>query len=265
MSFEPLHTAYQSIDSRHRPTDAYGLLAFDIETEPDQELIDALPEPEVKVGNLTDPEKIAAKQADARAAQKEKAALDPNYGRTISCHFAYRDMEDRTVKAFSLVRGHDEVEPYGAVRDEAGYVDVAERELLLAIGDIIQKSAKITTFNGANFDVPFLRRRALYLRAKFPYVETNPFRVCMGSSDHIDVCRVLQDSEPGRGGNPMNMPRRLRDYAKRMLAVDHPEEFADKLAYSEWFRKGDFAPLCAAGEWDAAMTFFLAELCFAYY
>ena len=61
--------------------------AFDIETMPDSSKTGSLPEPEVKLGNLKDPAKIAEKVAEARAEQVAKMALNPLYGRICGAVF----------------------------------------------------------------------------------------------------------------------------------------------------------------------------------
>ena len=64
-------------------------IAFDIETIRNGSLIDRLPEPEVRTGNLKDPAKIAEKLAEAKAEQVEKMALSPLYGRVCAFEFCF--------------------------------------------------------------------------------------------------------------------------------------------------------------------------------
>ena len=52
-------------------------ITFDIETIPNTSMLDRMPKPEVKAGNVKDPAKIAEKTAAARAEQIEKMALSP--------------------------------------------------------------------------------------------------------------------------------------------------------------------------------------------
>src|SRR6185503_14813798 len=81
---------------------------FDIETGPlpESELAALLPpfDPaEVKTGNIKDPEKIAAKIAEAEANHKrdfmEKAALDPMSGRVVAIGLLYQDSGEFAVIA----------------------------------------------------------------------------------------------------------------------------------------------------------------------
>lgn len=117
-------------------------LAFDIETIPDRSKIFQLPPVEIKTGNIKDPEKIKAKEDQARAEQVERMALDPLFGR-ICCAVFYDG--DKTTKL---------------VMEKAS--DDAERALLESITEILFKTDKIlVTWNGNGFDLPFLYKRMM--------------------------------------------------------------------------------------------------------
>ena len=49
------------------------IITLDIETVPNADIIPFLPEPEVKLGNLKDPMKIAEKKAEAKPKKEAKA------------------------------------------------------------------------------------------------------------------------------------------------------------------------------------------------
>ena len=53
------------------------IIALDIETIPNADMFSRLPEPEVAIGNLVDPAKIAAKKAAVKVKQIADMALDP--------------------------------------------------------------------------------------------------------------------------------------------------------------------------------------------
>lgn len=118
-------------------------IAFDIETVPNMEMIDRLPPPEVKTGNLKDPAKIAAKEEAAKAEQIEKMALNPLYGRI--CSFVTIDENENTV-AYCI--------PATTDREETNLIEYAFSTL---------NSGRIITYNGTEFDLPFLYRRAVIL------------------------------------------------------------------------------------------------------
>ena len=122
--------------------------AFDIETMPDRAKINSLPEPEVKLGNLKDETKIAEKKAEARAEQIAKMALNPLYGRICAAVFVASD-------------GNGELE---SLRFAAGDDDAEEAVLISGCFDVLRLDcARIVTWNGIGFDLPFLFKRAALL------------------------------------------------------------------------------------------------------
>ncbi len=118
-------------------------ITFDIETIPNRSMLDRLPKPEVKAGNLKDPAKIAEKAEAARAEQVEKMALSPLWGRVC----AWVGAEDaETVHAECLKAETD--------AEEARIVEAAFSTLA---------KGRIVTYNGTSFDLPFIYRRAVLL------------------------------------------------------------------------------------------------------
>jgi hypothetical protein len=131
---------------------------FDIETGPlpEAELLQMVPafDPaEVKVGNLKDPEKIAAKRAEAEADHRrqfiERAALDPLTGRVLAVGLL-SDQDD-----FRLI-GHE---------DEAALL----REFWTACQDGKSRLNRMVGFNTNAFDLPFLIRRSFKQRVQIPF------------------------------------------------------------------------------------------------
>lgn len=128
--------------------------AFDIESVPNKAMIEFMPEPEVALGNLKDPEKIKEKIAEAKAKAIDRMALSPLYGRVCSASF------------------------YGETTQEYKVIpeisDAAEIELLnyifenISLGGNDAESSKIITWNGLNFDFPFIYKRAAMLRVALP-------------------------------------------------------------------------------------------------
>lgn len=131
---------------------------FDIETGPlpEPELLQMVPSfnpAEVKVGNLKDPEKIAAKLAEAEADHRrqfiERAALDPLTGRVLAVGL----MSDRG--DFRVI-GQD---------DEATLL----REFWTACLDGNARLNRMVGFNTHAFDLPFLIRRSFKHRVQVPF------------------------------------------------------------------------------------------------
>ncbi len=130
---------------------------FDIETGPlpERELAEIVPpfDPtEVKVGNLKDPEKIAAKRAEAEANHRrefvERAALDPLTGRVLAIGLLSERGE------FRVLGEEDETTTlrlfWMACRGEMGRVN------------------RMVGFNTHTFDLPFLIRRSYKHRIEIP-------------------------------------------------------------------------------------------------
>jgi len=131
---------------------------FDIETGPlpENELAALMPpfDPaEVKTGNIKDPEKIAAKIAEAEANHKrdfiEKAALDPMSGRVVAIGLLYQDSGE-----FCVI-GHDD-----------------EKQILFDFWHLcrseLAQSGRLAGFNIFQFDLPFLIRRSWKHRVPVP-------------------------------------------------------------------------------------------------
>lgn len=147
-------------------------VGFDIETMRNGDLINRLPEPEVSLGNLKDPAKIAEKIEAAKTEQLERMALSPLTGRL--CSYA--------------IAGND-VEIAGCIADDT---DAAETDLIEQCFSKIREF-RIVTYNGTSFDLPFLYRRAVILG-----VDPREWGVCTlaemtaryNNSWHVDLMTV---------------------------------------------------------------------------
>ena len=119
------------------------LISFDIETIPNSGMLNRLPPVEAKTGNLKDPEKIAEKERQAKLEQVEKMALSPLYGRV--CAWC---AESITGDKFNACIEEDSDE------EEIRVIAAAFKRI---------RGSKILTYNGNNFDLPFLYKRAVIL------------------------------------------------------------------------------------------------------
>lgn len=150
--------------------------AFDIETMPILSKIGELPEPEVKLGNLKDPVKIAEKQAEARAEQVSKMALNPLYGRIVCAVFIGAES--------------------APLRFTAGDDDDEERELIRncfrIMGGSCDGPPHLTSWNGVAFDLPFLFKRALLLNVWIPKTVGSLDRWCKryATTPHADLMQI---------------------------------------------------------------------------
>jgi bacterioferritin-associated ferredoxin len=145
---------------------------FDIETGalPESEIAAMIPpfDPaEVKTGNLKDPEKIAAKIAEAEANHKrdfiEKAALDPLTGRVLAIgliretpHPGPLPRAERVCDGEFVAIGHED-----EARTLAEFWELCKGEM----GRINQ----MVGFNVHTFDLPFLIRRSFKHRVPVPF------------------------------------------------------------------------------------------------
>lgn len=123
------------------------IFALDIETIPNTDCIPFLPEPEIsKV--LKDPAKIAAAKSEAKQEQQAKMALDAMTGRV--CCFAGV--------------GESGGEPFSCMATANGTDDASEAALIGMIFTALgRKDARIVTYNGMGFDLPFIYKRAMIL------------------------------------------------------------------------------------------------------
>lgn len=139
-------------------------ILFDIETAPlpESELAALVPpfDPaEVKTGNLKDPDKIAAKIAEAEANHRkdffEKAALDPLTGRVLVVGLLLNAECETRPAEFKVLESEDEAallrEFWAVTRGEMGRIN------------------QMVGFNTHLFDLPFLIRRSWKHRVQVPF------------------------------------------------------------------------------------------------
>jgi DNA polymerase elongation subunit (family B) len=122
-------------------------LAFDIETIPDEAKENLLPEPEA-AKNIKDPEKVKEDIAKKKAAMISQMGLSPFTGRV--CSFA--------------VYGEEKAMQYSSTIKTIS--DTDEINLLVQIFSLlasVPKDYNIITWNGVNFDFPYIFKRAACL------------------------------------------------------------------------------------------------------
>ena len=142
-------------------------IVFDVETGPlaESELSALLPpfDPaEVKTGNMKDPEKVAAKIAEAEASHRrdffDRAALDPLTGRVVAIGMLVFDELSETGPhgGRCVIIGHD---------DEAQTL----REFWQHTQAEMGRMNPMIGFNIFGFDLPFLFRRSWKRRVPIPF------------------------------------------------------------------------------------------------
>lgn len=126
------------------------IIALDIETIPNVDMIDKLPEPSID-SRLKDPAKITAAKIEARQKQIGSMALDAFTARV--CCYA----------AVGLVAPtHEGEQTHGEIIEAA--TDDKERELLQSLLRMLGSfDIRIITWNGIQFDLPMIYKRAMIL------------------------------------------------------------------------------------------------------
>ena len=139
-------------------------ILFDIETAPlpETELAAMLPpfDPaEVRTGNIKDPDKIAAKIAEAETNHRrefaERAALDPLTGRVLAVGIMQNAECGTRSAEFRVIANDDEAELL--------------REFWQACRGEMGRIHELIGFNSHQFDLPFLFRRSWKHRVPVPF------------------------------------------------------------------------------------------------
>ena len=179
-------------------------LYLDIETGPDP-LSECPPfdSAEVKLGNLKDPEKIAAKLAEAEANHKEdwleRAALDPLTGQVLAVGIAFGDWKPEV------------------------WTDLSEADLLaktISAIDVHLREERVIGYNIKRFDFPFLVRRCWINGINVPhriFWETDTGQV-KWHSYIVDIMQRWQLGQVEIKGQS------LKAIAKRVLGKDKSDD-----------------------------------------
>ena len=145
------------------------LKAFDIETMPNLDVIELLPEPALKLGNIKDPAKIEQKRELAKREQIERMALNPLFGRIICAAF----YNGKKAAGHIIPKLNDEM----------------ETKLIEWIFRHFQDGDRIMTWNGKGFDFDFLFKRAMILGIDIRAFDLPPITAYIkrNSDIHIDL------------------------------------------------------------------------------
>lgn len=190
------------------------IAALDIETIPNPDAVAMLPEPEVKTGNIKDPAKIAAKIAEAKAAQVEKAALDPLTAR-VACY-----------AMVGMVSGGNVIEHVECI-DAA--TDDAERGLIQNIMRALAcKDVRLVTWNGIGFDLPMIYLRAMILDidpGSFGAPILNAWTKRYSNDRHYDLMQIWLGWSTRNKDRSWESPSGALDLVARMVLGARKIEF----------------------------------------
>lgn len=198
-------------------------MALDLASAPLPDAV-AFMDPVSAPSNYKDPEKIAAYVAEKTAERMQYLALDPDLARITH-------ISARGYCAFS-VSCHDED---------------TEAQQLRELAKDLKSVSSLVTYNGFNFDLPLLMRRAKYLGVEFPAINTDRYR-----SPHVDLCEVLSDRNPQRR-RPLNF------YVKRLGWTDLLEKPLAGADEARVFETGAWDLLKASCDRDVEATERLAK------
>lgn len=155
--------------------------ALDIETISNVDLIASLPEPEVALGNIKDPDKVREKVAEVKKKQIDKMGCNPLYGRI--CSFS---IFSETEKLYRTIKEATDSEEIELINDIFKVLTIGQEEPTVII-----------TWNGYDFDLPFIFKRAALLRVEKPQY-TPPLAYWnrrYKHDTHIDLMRELNNWE----------------------------------------------------------------------
>lgn len=167
---------------------------IDIETYPNKEMIDRLPEPTVKYGNTNDKEKRQAKYEKVVLKQVDDMALSPLYGK-IAC-IGYTDENG----------------------DEQCYISENEIEIINFIFEKIisykeSASPKLVTWDGNRFDIPFIYKRALILGVE-THSELSYWTKRYQVNPHCDLAQVWCNWDSNKYEKLDNVSNAVLGYGK---------------------------------------------------
>jgi len=154
------------------------IAALDIETIPNPSTFDSIPEPECTDKRIKDPVKIAAHIDAKRQKLRDNAALDPLTGRV--CAIAYVGMIDG--------KDAEHVDVIDAATDEAETTIIQGAMMMLGKPD-----ARIITWNGISFDMPYIYKRAMVLGvdpADFDAPPLNAWTKKYNTDRHFDLMMI---------------------------------------------------------------------------
>jgi len=154
------------------------IAALDIETIPNPSTFDSIPEPKCTDKRIKDPAKIAAHIDAKRQKLRDNAALDPLTGRV--CAIAYVGMIDG--------KDAEHVDVIDAATDEAETTIIQGAMMMLGKPD-----ARIITWNGISFDMPYIYKRAMVLGvdpADFDAPPLNAWTKKYNTDRHFDLMMI---------------------------------------------------------------------------
>jgi predicted PolB exonuclease-like 3'-5' exonuclease len=212
-------------------------LVFDIETVPAQDY-DDLPE------NITEALKKHAQRRDAAGSADELAArigmsmgLSPLFGKVVSIAVGDGDSPDAEVCVLAVPKDGQTVE------DPPSWLRLmTETELLASFWALASQAETVVSFNGRNFDVPFLLGRSLILDvpARCDLISNK-----WGLRPHLDLYEFLNQRDKG--------PASL-DVVCWALGVESPKGDMDGSKVAPTYARGGIQKIAEYNRHDVRAT-----------
>lgn len=221
--------------------DISEIIVADIETIPNMDAVDFLDEPKPDK-RLSDIAKIAADIEKKKAKAVSEMGLNPNFGRIAAICYAERDEDHRMVTSNHHM-------------EEA--TDEQERAVLIGFWEKMAH-ARLGTFNGVGFDVPFILRRSWLLNVRpTKTFDTSPYKCASGDGNHVDVMAVLAHGDMRKKGG-------LDLYGRLKLGKGKTEGMDGSQVWPAW-QEGRIKDICDYGEDDCVVTKELLESLYGFY
>lgn len=207
-------------------------LAFDIETIKDESKEAMLPEPEASK-NIKDPEKVKEDIAKKKAAMIDKMGLSPFTGRI--CSFAVYGEEKAMQYSNTIKKIRD--------TDETWLIDN-----IFTLLSKISATHTIITWNGMNFDFPYIYKRAACLSIPLP-AGCSAMEYWTRKYSKFPHCDLMQELAGWRREECEN----LDSMGKLLLGVGKTER--DYMYYVDHIKSGKSEKIGVDNLCDAKLTY----------
>ncbi len=155
------------------------IFALDIETCGNPDMLPLLPEPECTDSRIKDPVKIAAHIAAKKESQVADMALDPLTGRVICFAAVGSDGSETTLEHVRIAESLSDDEERKLVQDMMTMLGTPE--------------TRVVTWNGVNFDLPYIYKRAMILGvdpANFGAPPLSAWTKRYAADKHFDLMQI---------------------------------------------------------------------------
>lgn len=217
-----------------------SVIAFDIETIPNEAMIPILPEPEVKLGNLKGTSKIEEKRKEAKQKQIEKLGINPETG--MVCSFAVYGVDENN-KEISFCHAIDNVSYSEEIRILNILFDVLNK-------GITEEIQLVVTHNGIDFDFPYIYKRAMINSIELPeFMPSLTYWTRKYNYEkHIDLLQVWRNWSSHSQG-PANL-----DYLGKILLGDGKTK-RDYSEYLDLVKNGESEKIAIDNLCDVKITY----------